>query len=141
LTGAELDKAIKRLEYDEREERIAPFIVDVTKELAEPDPLITINGSCVCSRGNISAICGEAKSRKTFLTSAVVASSIALHGLPGQRCFDNVRGKASSTILWVDTEQGEHHVRRVVKRIGEMSGATSVLKLPTEPKLTTLSLR
>ncbi len=141
LTGVELDKAIERLEYDEREERIAPYIVDINKELAEPDPLITINGSCVCSRGNISAICGEAKSRKTFLTSALVASSIALHGIPGINCFENVGGSASSMVLWVDTEQGEHHVRRVVKRIGEMSGATSVMNLPSEPKLTTLSLR
>ena len=39
--------------------------------------MIAIDGSCLCSAGNISAIVGEAKSKKTFLTTALVASAIA----------------------------------------------------------------
>lgn len=57
---------LKAMEYDMIEERISPYIVDMSKELPDEQPLISIDGSCICSRGNISAICGEAKSKKPF---------------------------------------------------------------------------
>ena len=139
LTGAALDRAVKRLEYDLAEERVKPYMVDMTRELPEPKPLISINGSCVCSRGNISAICGEAKSRKTFLVSALVASAMALPA----RIIDNFRTVDKNpdiNVLWVDTEQGEQHVRRVVKRITQMTGA-AMGGAVVEPRLTTLALR
>ena len=75
LTQSAMDKALKAMEYDMAKERVEPYIVDMTKELPEVLPLISINGSCLCSVGNISAVCGEAKSRKTFLTSGLVASA------------------------------------------------------------------
>jgi hypothetical protein len=43
-------------------------------------------------------------------------------------------------VLWVDTEQGEMHVRKVVDRISEMTGA-KLGGLISEPRLTTLALR
>ena len=81
LTQSDIDKQLKRMEYDLAEERVKPYIVDMAKELPEVLPLVSINGSCICSVGNISAICGEAKSRKTFLTSGLVASVLPQRAL------------------------------------------------------------
>lgn len=139
LTGKALERAIKDFEYDLMEEHLAPYIVDMTKELPEQHPLISIDGSCVCSRGNISAIVGEAKSKKTFLTSALVASAMAI---PSRLInnFKNVDKDMNINVLWVDTEQGERHVRKVVERISEMTGA-KLGGAVAEPRLTTLMLR
>ena len=139
LTGAGLAKALKAMEYDAAEERLEPYIVDMSKELPEILPLISINGSCLCSVGNISAICGEAKSRKTFLTSGLVASAMAIdyHKLNNFKIVDK---NHDLNVLWIDTEQGERHVRKVVERISKMTGA-KMGGLPSEPRLTTLALR
>lgn len=129
----------KMLEYDLLSERLRPYIVDMTKPLPDIEPLISIDGCPVCSRGNISAICGEAKSRKTFLTTALVASAMALPA----RCVDNFSNVAkipNLDVLWVDTEQGEQHVRRVVNRITQMTGAAMGGAI-VEPRLTMLALR
>ena len=139
LTNDDINKALKAMEYDMAKERVEPYIVDMTKELPEVLPLISINGSCICSVGNISAICGEAKSRKTFLTSGLVASAMAI---PYNKLnnFKNVDKNHDLNVLWVDTEQGEMHVRKVVDRISEMTGA-KMGGLISEPRLTTLALR
>jgi hypothetical protein len=129
----------RKLEYELVEERVKPYVVDMSKELPDIEPLISINDSCLCSRGNISAICGEAKSKKTFLTSALVASAMALPA----RIVDNFKSVGKNpflNVLWVDTEQGEQHVRRVVKRITTMTGAAQGGAI-AEPRLTTLALR
>ena len=139
LTTRDVDKALKAMEYDMAKERVEPYIVDMTKELPEVLPLISISGSCLCSVGNISAVCGEAKSRKTFLTSGLVASAMAI---PYNKLnnFQIVDKNHDLNVLWVDTEQGEMHVRKVVDRISEMTGA-KLGGLPSEPRLTTLALR
>ena len=132
-------REVRKFEYDLAEERVKPYVVDMSKSLPDIVPLISINGSCVCSRGNISAICGEAKSKKTFLTSALVASAMAV---PSARIdnFKSVDKNPSINVLWVDTEQGEHHVRRVIERITAMTGAKLGGAI-AEPRLTTLALR
>ena len=139
LTGRALERAIKAWEYDLDEARVQPYVVDMEKELPEVKPLISINNSCVCSVGNLSAICGEAKSKKTFLASALVASAMAV---PFKRInnFKNVDNNADINVLWVDTEQGERHVRKVVERITRMTGA-ALGGAKCEPRLTTLALR
>ena len=139
LTQSDIDKHLKAMEYDLAKERVEPYIVDMTKELPEVLPLISISGSCLCSVGNISAVCGEAKSRKTFLTSGLVASAMAI---PYNKLnnFQIVDKNHNLDVLWVDTEQGEMHVRKVVDRISEMTGA-KLGGLISEPRLTTLALR
>ena len=133
------DQLLKAMQYDMVEEHISPYIVDMNKVLPEEQPLISIDGSCICSRGNISAICGEAKSKKTFLASALVASAMAIP-YNGLNNFKNVDKDMNMNVLWVDTEQGERHVRRVIDRISEMTGA-KMGGLVAEPRLTTLTLR
>ena len=139
LTTDAIAKSIKAMEYDMAKERVEPYIVDMSKQLPEVLPLVSINGSCLCSVGNISAVCGEAKSRKTFLTSGLVASAMALpYGKLNN--FGIVDKNHNLDVLWVDTEQGEMHVRKVVERISTMTGA-KMGGLLSEPRLTTLALR
>lgn len=138
LTGDALARAIRNMELDEAEERLKPYIVDMTKELPEVKPIISIDGSCVCSVGNISAICGEAKSRKTFLASALVASAMA-YDVTWLNNFKSVDKNSDLVVLWVDTEQGERHVRKVIQRMSQMTGAAHG-GVP-EPRLITLALR
>lgn len=137
--GATLERVLRQFDYDRVEELLRPYIVDLSQQLPDIDPLISINGSCICSRGNISAICGEAKSRKTFLTSALVASALAIP-YKGLNNFKFVANNSELTCLWVDTEQGQPHVRKVIERISEMTGS-KLGGLLSEPRLTTLSLR
>ena len=115
LTEQIMENASVNLEFELREERIAPYRVDITKYLPPVEPLIAIDGKVVCSAGNISAIVGEAKSKKTFLTTALVASSIA-YLYPDSEAFDNVANDITLKVLWLDTEQGEMHVRKVIER-------------------------
>ena len=138
-TPRSVEHEAQMLQYDLIKERLRPYIIDMTKPLPDIEPLISIDGSCVCSRGNISAICGEAKSRKTFLTTALVASAMAI---PYDKLdnFSNVGKNMNINVLWVDTEQGEQHVRRVINRITQMTGAAMGGAI-VEPRLTTLALR
>ena len=136
LTNTQL---LKREELRRAEEYVKPYIVDMSRDLPEEQPIISIDGCCICSRGNISAICGEAKSKKTFLASALVASAMAIP-LDKLNNFKSVDKDMNINVLWVDTEQGERHVRRVIDRISEMTGA-KMGGLASEPRLMTLSLR
>ena len=139
LSNLTNDQLLRRMELKRLEERVSPYIVDMDKVLPDEQPLISIDGSCICSRGNISAICGEAKSKKTFLASALVASAMAI---PYDKLnnFKSVDKDMNLNVLWVDTEQSERHVRRVVDRISTMTGA-KMGGLNAEPRLMTLSLR
>ena len=133
------EQLLRHEELRRAEERVSPYIVDMSKELPDEQPLISIDGCCICSRGNISAICGEAKSKKTFLASALVASAMAIP-LDKLNNFKSVDKDMNINVLWVDTEQGERHVRRVIDRISVMTGA-KMGGLNAEPRLMTLSLR
>lgn len=125
LTMSRNEREQYALEMELIEERLRPFRVDLTRELPEPKPLVAINNRCVCSRGNISAIVGESKSRKTFLCTALVASAIAFP-YPDRDGFETVTANYDRRVVWLDTEQGEQHVRKVITRINHISGATRV---------------
>ncbi len=111
----------KDLEFELRKERIDPYRIDITKPFVEAEPMIAIDGSCLCSAGNISAIVGEAKSKKTFLTTALVASAIA-YRFKNSQAFKNISNNVTLNVLWLDTEQSEGHVRKVIDRINTITG-------------------
>ena len=75
--NALIAQGTKDLEIELCEERIAPYIVDITKPMKPVKPLISIDGAAVCTAGNISAVVGEPKCKKTFLTTALVSSAFA----------------------------------------------------------------
>ena len=112
---------------------IKPHLIDVSVAIAEPVPILSRYGSIIASEGNISAIVGQAKSKKTFLCTALVGAMLRPNGTPQ---FGITPKQAM--VLWVDTEQSPSHVQKVVKRIHRMAGVPE-----DEPyeKLQTLTLR
>ena len=88
------------------------YAVDLTKEYIEPIPVIEMEGTLIGSEGNLSAVVGEAKSKKTFLCSAIVGDMLRI---VNDRRFGI--SKRLQQVLWVDTEQSEFHARKVARRI------------------------
>lgn len=107
VTGERLSELRERLD---REYRVGIHRVDLANELDEPEPIVSMSGLTVLSRGNLSAVVGEAKSKKTFLCSAMVGGLLSAAGYLG---FD----AREKQVLWVDTEQSEAHVQRTQKRV------------------------
>lgn len=85
------------------------FEIDLAQAVAEPVPVVSVEGMTVCSEGNLSAVVGEAKSKKTFLCSALVGGVLSAAGYMG---FD----PREKRVLWIDTEQSAAHVHRVARR-------------------------
>lgn len=99
----------------ELREFVAPHLVDLTKPAPIIRPIIEHKGKIVASLGNISAVVGAAKSKKTFLCSALVGGLLAEKG-------DFGITPRLAKVLWVDTEQSELHARKVVERIHRLAG-------------------
>ena len=140
LTKRAFADAKVNLEIELREERIAPYLVDINKPMKEVEPLLSIGGVPVCSAGNISAVVGEAKSKKTFLTTALIASVMA-YRFSDSEAFENVSNNISLKVLWLDTEQGEMHVRKVIERINRITGNDRVGGDKDDPRLRVFALR
>lgn len=90
-------------------------IHDISKVYPSPKPLIFCGKKIWGTAGNFSIITGKAKTKKTFLlsaiTSALLTNSLVLH---------QIRGALNSTnnrILYFDTEQASSHVQIVIERI------------------------
>ena len=74
------------------------------------------------SAGNISVISGAAKSRKTFLCSAVAAAAVAND--PEKIALNMFASlpPEQNKVLYFDTEQSAYHAQKVNKRICYMAG-------------------
>lgn len=126
---AELDRKFN----ESMRQEIEPYEIRATDEIPPLKPILSRNKAILCSEGNISAVVGEAKSKKTFLCTAMIGSLLditrkELFGIKGERC----------RVLWVDTEQSPAHIQKVLFRInvlGELAPATF------DPTLRMLQLR
>lgn len=103
-----LDKMHKAEMY----QRIEQTVISANDKLPPLIPVISRKGVLICSEGNISAVVGEAKSKKTFLCTALVGSLLDLNkqnrfGIEPLFC----------KVLWVDTEQSREHIQKVLFRI------------------------
>lgn len=119
-----LEEAIAQRRHEEEEamreltlERLSEYEITLAGDLPEPRPIIArTGGAIVGSEGNISAVVGEAKSRKSFLCTAIVGDLLNM-----SRTFANgFRGRVVRT-LWIDTEQSELHVRKLARRISALT--------------------
>lgn len=90
---------------------ISAFIIDLTEQVPDPQPIVRVGGSLIASRGNISAVVGLAKSRKTFLTCAVASGFLSDSEFLG---FDT---PATGKVIYIDTEQSKAHVHKIARRI------------------------
>ena len=91
--------------------------LDLSEDVQEPQPLLKQGDVNVLTRGNFSCVTGLAKSRKTFLLSAVTGAFL---------CDDEFMGfegtTDTGTVLYFDTEQSRPHVTKVVRRIHQIAG-------------------
>ena len=112
---------------------IKPHLIDASTNIPEPIPVLSRYGSIIASEGNISAVVGAAKSKKTFLCTALIGAMLRPSGSVGFGITPK-----QSLVLWVDTEQSPSHTQRVIKRIHRMAGVAE-----DEPydMLKTLTLR
>ena len=86
----------------------------------KPPVLISINGKRFSTEGNISMITGKAKSKKTFLNTAIAAAAISDKEILG---FSN-KGKKQK-VLYFDTEQSSYDCWNVLDRIYKLSGTSN----------------
>ena len=102
--------------------------LDVTKQLEAPKAIIQIVDKVasthkykrVFTLGNFSAIIGKAKTKKTYLLSAMVAALMDAGNLRWDKFMGNLYDK--NLILYFDTEQGLWDCQNVTKRILTMAG-------------------
>ncbi|OAV68378.1 hypothetical protein Barb4_02091 [Bacteroidales bacterium Barb4] len=107
-TAIKLAAAVECREQPSTSIDIAACIIDLSEEVAEPDPVLGIGDIPVFSRGNISVIGGAAKSRKTFLVCHLAGMFL--------------EGNASGTIVILDTEMARFHTMRTARRIHRIAG-------------------
>ena len=127
------DKMRDKIEQNCRFNAIKPHLLDASTSIPEPIPVISRYGSIIASEGNISAVVGAAKSKKTFLCTALVGAMLRPSGTSAFGITPS-----QSLVLWVDTEQSASHTQRVIKRIHRMAN------MPEDKpydKLVTLTLR
>ena len=120
------DVAIPALETTQKEEEervlnevLASIKIDPTDELKPPEVALEQKATygenpILATQGNMSAVIGKAKSRKSFYVNMVLAAVLKEqehNGLKGSLPEDK-RG-----VLYFDTEQGIYHVQLAVKRI------------------------
>ena len=105
----------KEMRKIELQEFVDPHLVDLAKPAPVIRPIIEHKGMIVASLGNISAVVGAAKSKKTFLCTALVGGLLAENG-------DFGIAPRLAKVLWVDTEQSQLHTRKVVERIHRLAG-------------------
>ena len=111
------DEVKDRIEQNCRFNSIKPHLLDASTNIPEPIPVLSRYGSIIASEGNISAVVGAAKSKKTFLCTALIGALLRPNGTASFGITPS-----QSLVLWVDTEQSASHAQRVIKRIHRMAG-------------------
>lgn len=90
---------------------VLSFVIDLSEQVPDPQPIVRIWGNLIASRGNVSTVVGLAKSRKTFLTAAIASGYLSDTDFLG---FDT---PATGKVVYIDTEQARAHVHKVARRI------------------------
>jgi len=79
------------------------YLIDLTEDVPEPPPLVSISEIPIFTRGNVSSITGKAKSRKTFLNTLLSQRFLSMN----DKC----------KIIIFDTEMAKFHTQKTVRRI------------------------
>lgn len=86
------------------------------------EPMLWIDGNIVLTRGNVSVMSGQAKSKKTFFLRAVVKALIT-----GEWC-GFITGKCHR-VAWFDTEQAEADAGNVFDSIVNATGTKNCMDM------------
>ena len=111
-----IQKHLEEMHREELRQKIEPYILRADHRLPPLRPVVKRGDALICSEGNISAVVGEAKSKKTFLCTAIVGSMLEFQG---SRQFGIEH--RFCRVLWIDTEQSREHIQKVLFRINLLS--------------------
>lgn len=111
------ERAAIRQHEEQLLKELADSEIDLSRRIVEPTPVIALHNTLIGSEGNLSAVVGESKSKKSFLCTAIVGDLLSLNDQPRMGF-----GRRTVRVLWVDTEQSELHVRKIARRISELTG-------------------
>ena len=103
--------------------------LDLSTESPDPQTLVSTGNSPICTRGNISVVCGVPGSRKSFLCVGIAGAFLTDEGFLG---MENPSG--TGNLLWFDTEQSGCHVSRIGRRLHRICG------LPTDKNSETIEI-
>lgn len=116
----DLEKIGDSLDFAKKLESARITLVD---KLPKPPPVIQIknnqfsNPITVGTKGNISVIKGRAKSRKSFATAMIAASTVS-----DTEIYDRISSTVKNKlVVYFDTEQSGFYVQEVFSRIFQMS--------------------
>lgn len=108
------------------------YQVRITDHFDKPQALISQGDKIILSRGNIGTIIGKAKSFKSFVCSAIIAS------LEDEFLTFNL-DESVKKILLIDTEQSNFHVANILKRIYKITDWD--ITKPRDDSIIVLALR
>lgn len=91
--------------------------LDLTEEIPDPEPLLTIGDKPIFTRGNFSYVVGLPGARKTFFCTAIAGAYLKGGGYMG---IDTPKGVGK--VLWIDTEQAKGHVSKIARRVHRIAG-------------------
>ena len=98
---------------------LASVMVDPSKDVEKPPIALEIstNGKTSPSftLGNFSLVIGKAKSKKTFLLTGL-AAAVSSNGF-ALGCIRGMLPDDKRAVLYFDTEQGEYHLNRTIRRV------------------------
>jgi hypothetical protein len=124
----------EQLEMDE----LRPYLLDASKDYAEPFYMLEYNGVQFSPIGGIQALSGQKKNGKTFVIAQLIAvcldpESPRVHdNLPGltvpQRTLEHLGHLPH--VLWIDTEMEELNSAKVLRRVHWLVGQD--MKTPHE---------
>lgn len=100
----------------EPEDINAPYRLDLSADIPDPEPILKQGDVNICTLGNFSCIVGQAKSRKTYLISSFVGAFLCEDDYMG------IHGTMGGNVLYIDTEQSVPHVKKVIRRIHRIAG-------------------
>ncbi|MBO5688073.1 MAG: AAA family ATPase [Alistipes sp.] len=120
-----LRKQLDEMYREELRQKIEPYTLRADHQLPPLKPVVKRGEVLICSEGNISAVVGEAKSKKTFLCTAIVGSMLEWGG---SQQFGIERRLCR--VLWVDTEQSKEHIQKVLFRINLLTHVKITSSLP-----------
>ena len=119
-------------------DELRPYLLDASKDYAEPFYMLEYNGVPFSPIGGIQALSGQKKNGKTFVIAQLIAACLApdaprVHeNLPGltvpQRTLEHLGHLPK--VLWVDTEMEELNSAKVLRRVHWLIGQD--FKVPHE---------
>lgn len=120
ITAGDMANAFEEVnEKSELQLRLEKRKIGRNKSLQAPKTALKISGEVFGSLGNFSLITGKAKSRKSFFLSMIAGALLSCDynaTITGHLPSDKKK------VLYFDTEQGEYHTQKVLKRIEAIAG-------------------